>query len=94
MRMVNHQQRWSLNVWGGILGEHHLGPYFIEGHLNGNGYLRFLRDDLDELMENVPLAALRQMVFQHDGAPAHYSRVVREFLDETFPNSWIGRGVL
>lgn len=92
VRMTNYQQRWSLNVWGGILGEHLLGPYFIEGHLNGNSYLRFLHDDLDDLLENVPLAALRQIVFQHDGAPTHNSRVVREFLDEMFPDSWIGRG--
>lgn len=92
MRIGNHQQRWSLNVWGGILGEHLLGPYFFDGNLNGNNYLRFLRDDLFELLENVPLAARRQMVFQHDGAPAHNSRAIREYLDEKFPDSWIGRG--
>ena len=92
MRMINHQQRWLLNVWGGILGEHLLGPYFIDGHLNGNSYLRLPCDDLDDLLENVALAARRQIVFQHDGAPAHNSRIVREFLDETFPDSCIGRG--
>ncbi|KYQ48648.1 hypothetical protein ALC60_12302, partial [Trachymyrmex zeteki] len=30
--------------------------------------------------------------FQHDRAPAHYSRRVREILDERFPDKWIGRG--
>ena len=70
MRMINHQQRWLLNVWGGILGEHLLGPYFIDGHLNGNSYLRFLRDDLDDLLENVPLAvassrSLEGRLFEH-----------------------------
>ncbi len=26
----------------------------------------------------------------HDGAPAHYARSVRDFLDGKFPNRWIG----
>ncbi len=32
------------------------------------------------------------MWFQHDGAPAHFSRGVREFLDATYGEHWIGRG--
>ncbi|GFX43429.1 transposable element Tcb1 transposase [Trichonephila clavipes] len=32
------------------------------------------------------------VVFQQDGAPSHYARHVREHLDRTFPNRWIGRG--
>jgi hypothetical protein len=33
-----------------------------------------------------------EVIFQHDGAPPHYSANVREFLDATFPQRWIGRG--
>jgi hypothetical protein len=29
--------------------------------------------------------------FPQDGAPAHYSIRVREFLDQQFPGHWIGR---
>ena len=29
--------------------------------------------------------------FQQDGAPAHYAKDVRQWLDETFPGCWIGR---
>ncbi|KAL1454523.1 hypothetical protein WDU94_010760 [Cyamophila willieti] len=29
---------------------------------------------------------------EQDGAPAHYSAIVRDYLDITFPNRWIGRG--
>ena len=29
--------------------------------------------------------------FQQDGAPPHYGRQVRAFLDEQFPGKWIGR---
>ena len=31
------------------------------------------------------------LYFQQDGAPPHYSRAVREYLDETFPEKWIGQ---
>ncbi|GBN77650.1 hypothetical protein AVEN_131335-1 [Araneus ventricosus] len=29
-----------------------------------------------------------------DGAPSHYSNIVREFLVTTFPQRWIGRGAV
>ncbi|KAJ8933048.1 hypothetical protein NQ318_000728 [Aromia moschata] len=29
---------------------------------------------------------------QLDGAPAHFSRLVRQYLNTTFPDRWIGRG--
>ena len=41
------------------------------------------------------------MYFQHDGAPSraeydvgepHHTRHVREYLNESFPNRWLGRG--
>jgi len=32
------------------------------------------------------------MYFQHDGAPPCYTRHVRECLNESFPNRWLGRG--
>ncbi|XP_063898861.1 probable RNA-directed DNA polymerase from transposon X-element [Helicoverpa armigera] len=34
----------------------------------------------------------RAHVMQQDGAPAHYHRAVRSYLDATYPNYWIGRG--
>ena len=30
-------------------------------------------------------------MFQQDGAPPHWGLIVRDFLNETFPNQWIGR---
>ena len=32
-----------------------------------------------------------RVLFQQDGAPPHWGLVVRNFLDATFPNRWIGR---
>jgi len=31
------------------------------------------------------------MNFQHDGAPPRYTRHVREYLNESFPNRWLRR---
>jgi len=52
----------------------------------------FLQDELPALLENVPLQTRRQMSYQHDGAPSHFSQVVRQYLNHKFPNRWIGRG--
>jgi hypothetical protein len=43
-------------------------------------------------MEEVPLGERMHMVFQYDGAPAHYSRLVTRHINLTFPERWIGRG--
>ena len=32
------------------------------------------------------------MYLQHDGAPPHYTRHVRDYLNESFTNRWLGRG--
>lgn len=73
---TNFQHRFSLNVWCGIIDEHLIGPYIFEDRLTGDAYASFLMNDLPALLEDVPLAHRRRMVFQHDGAPPHYSRQV------------------
>lgn len=88
---VDRQNRWSTNVWGGIVGEHLIGPYFFNGYLNGRKFLRFLKEDFLNLLENVPLNIRQRMWFQLDGAPAHFKRSVRNYLDRKFPDKWIGR---
>ena len=32
------------------------------------------------------------MYFQHDEAPSHYTRRMMQNLNDTFHNTWIGRG--
>jgi len=46
---------------------------------------------LPVLLEDVPLATRQVMWFQLDGAPAHFARSVRQFLNTHYPQ-WIGRG--
>ncbi|CAH2105555.1 unnamed protein product [Euphydryas editha] len=49
----------------------------------------FAKDDLFE--DIVVFEENRPIVFQQDGCPAHYTLAAREYLDNCFPNAWIGR---
>lgn len=51
-----------------------------------------LQTIIPELLEDVPLAYLRGMFYQHDGCPAHYATSVRAYLNSEFGEQWIGRG--
>ncbi|XP_066257798.1 histone-lysine N-methyltransferase SETMAR-like [Euwallacea similis] len=90
MRQGRPQIRFSLNVWAGIIGNKILGPVFINNRLNGRTYANFLQDDLENLMEEVPLAVERDLWFLNNGAPPHNSNVVRQILNNKFPNKWMG----
>ncbi|XP_026828441.1 uncharacterized protein LOC113562655 [Ooceraea biroi] len=92
LRQIEHQRQWSLNVWCGIIDNKIIGPYFIDGHLNGNSYANFLEHNLVHLLEDLPLITRRTMWYQHDECPAHFSLVARNKLNEKFANRWIGRG--
>ena len=62
----------------------------FEGGLTARRYREILEEVIPELMENVPLALYNAVYFQQDGAPSHNSALLREFLDENFPQRWIG----
>ena len=55
-------------------------------------YIIFIRDILPEMLENIPLQARQLLWLHHDGAPEHFALDVREYLNNVFPNHWIGRG--
>ena len=44
--------------------------------------------------ERHPVNDKEPNVLQHDGSPPHYTIRVREFLNESFPNRWLGRGLV
>jgi hypothetical protein len=68
-----HQQRFSINVWCGIVHDPLIDPYVLPSRLTGPVYRDFLEQSLPELLENVPLHVRRRMWLMHDGAPAHFS---------------------
>ena len=63
---------------------------FAEGTITGNTYLDMLRDFLEPQLEQDGI--LDSVVFQQDGAPPHFALAVRAYLNQRFPNRWIGRG--
>lgn len=94
----NTQYPQKVNVWMGMINSRILGPYFFEGNLNADTYLDFLSLELIPALVAVfpnhddPDIPQRQIWFQQDGAPPHFGRRVRQYLNEVFPNKWIGRG--
>lgn len=90
-RIKNFQIRWKLNIWAGIMGTEILGPVILPHILTGAAYKEFLRDNLPEFLEEVPLLQRNKIIFQQDGAGPHNARVVTNFLNEQFPGRWMGR---
>lgn len=88
----NFQHRFSVNVWCGIVDDLLLGPFIFEGRLTGDVYHDFLRDELPLLLTEVPLHIYEHLILQQDGAPPHSSKRVKEYLNQLFPERWIGRG--
>lgn len=90
-RASSFQHRFSVNMWSGILNGEFIGPFELPSRLNGDTYKSFLENDLPILLGDVNLELRRTMIFQNDGAPCHYAAQVRNYLNSTYPNRWIGR---
>ncbi|GFV07687.1 uncharacterized protein TNCV_4941891 [Trichonephila clavipes] len=65
------QDRFLVNVWAGILGDHLIGSYILPDRLTGPRYLIFLEQVLPQLLDSahVTAATRTSMWFQQDGAP-------------------------
>ncbi|EZA52969.1 hypothetical protein X777_07423 [Ooceraea biroi] len=81
-----HQGRFAINVWAGIVGNNYVGPVYLPNRLNSARYLAFLQRDL-----LIPRHQRNNIYFMHDGAPPHFGREVRAYLDRFFGTRWIGR---
>jgi len=89
-RETNFQTIWGINVWCGLFNGKLLSPYFYDGILTGGRYLDFIVNKLPLMFEDVSLAMRENLYFQQDGAPAHNAIIVRQYLNQIFPNRWIG----
>lgn len=94
-RTNNHRQNLThtqynarVNVWAGIIGTALVGPYFIDGNLNSAKFLDLLRN---QIVPRVQGLGIEFPWFQMDGAPAHSTAAVTNFLNTIFPDKWIGR---
>lgn len=76
----------SCNEMNGIVGNHLLEPNFYQ-----KNYPFFKKQELGDLLDDIPIDIQCNLSFMHCGAPSQFSFVFRQYLG-TFPNEWIGRG--
>ena len=62
-----------------------LGPYFFDETVTGSTYRQMSVDYAWPQLQHKTLYS------QYDKAAPHFAVIVREWLDETFPDRWIGR---
>jgi hypothetical protein len=66
-----------------------VGPFFFEGTVTGAAYIIMPQESIVPAVRQ--LYGDEDMWYQQDGAPPHYHRDVRAYLDNTFPDRWIRR---
>ena len=76
-------------VWLGVFKQNLVGPFFFEGSDTVDNYLNMLAN---EMIPHLHVLGGTPEWFQQDGAPPHFAHQVRDFLDDEFPERWIGRG--
>lgn len=82
------QQRFSMNLWAGIVNSTLIAPYEVSARFNREYYIDFLRDVLSVLLEDVSLHLHLDMLFLHDVCPG----TVRNYPNTTFLQNWVGQG--
>lgn len=80
----------GVNVWSSVSSSGVLGSiFFFNGTVTGDKYLEILMNQVVHQLQQQPNS--HDHYFQQDGAPPHYSGAIHKYLDETFPEKWIGR---
>eukprot|EP00731_Ephydatia_muelleri_P014451 Em0008g171a len=79
-------------VWAGLIKDHIIGPFFITGSVTGQVYLQLLQQRVWPALQAIMGEEEEFVVFQHDGASAHYETRVRAWLDGKLEDRWMGRG--
>ena len=78
----------KLNVWCGIMHDKINGPFFFaEKSIIPQIYLNVLTEYMLPQFEQYQ----PQVIFHQDVAPPHWGLEICQFLNETFPDRWIGR---
>ena len=91
MEQVHTQYPQKMNVWYGIIGDHIVHLFFINGILTSDKYRQLLQQSINSRLRQVfPNYAnsnlpAESIWFQQDGSPLHFGRQVRHFLNEIFP---------
>lgn len=78
-----------VTVWCGMWSQGLIGPFIFKGNVTKDSYLDLLKNFLWPHVCDLP--EINKIIFQQDGAPPHFSKEVRAWLDASFPGRWIGR---
>jgi hypothetical protein len=80
-----------LTLWCGLdRVQHTFGAFFFHSSVTGQAYHDMLSEWLVPQLQQVGIKDT--VVLQLDGAPPHFALHVHDYLNETFPGRWIGRG--
>lgn len=79
----------KVTVWYGMTSTKLIGPYLIRDTRNSERYLKMLTEFVFPIISE--WRNIKELIFMQDGAPSHYAKVVRDWLDGQFPGRWMGR---
>lgn len=89
-RESHNQVRFSFNCWCGVMSNRVVMVEFYEGTLNSAIYNNLILENLQNVLDELPLSEWQKVYFQQDGAPPHNSRHTRSNLHRQFGIQWIG----
>ncbi|GJQ69455.1 hypothetical protein Trydic_g6564 [Trypoxylus dichotomus] len=78
-----------MNMWVGLLGDHIIGSYLIEGNLNAERYLNLLENAVLQYIRNLQKVVVHHVWFQQDGCLALNAVIVRRYLQDILDNPLI-----
>lgn len=83
---VRNQNKFSVNVWGGVFNNRVIGPFFIQGNQNAESYAQFIEEELRNMLleSGVTEEEIDEMWFMQDGHPAHTSNIGLESIRQMF----------
>lgn len=84
------QGKFGFNVWCGIYKNRILCHCEFDENLTAALYVNILEENLLNEIDNLPLREMNNLIFQQDGNSCHNALAARIFLDQHFPNKWIG----
>jgi len=88
--LVKHMKSPSVTVLAAVSSRGLIGPFFFPATVTGKSFLKVMDEEMIPKVREVYLDA--EVFMQMDGAPGHWAKDVRTFMDSKFPNKWIGRG--